>query len=131
MLSTTGEERDEVNRSPIHRLVLSVLVCLVAVDVLIVLADLIREGGIDFLTLGNAATVIGLCALIWFGVSWGRWLLLGFVAWRAILLGKVVASSFGSGEVLRLGALAVLLIYVCSAVVLVSPATHSKGRGGT
>ena len=79
-------------------------------------------------------TVIGLltlCALIWFGISWGRWFLLGFIAWRAIFLGKVVASSSGSEDVLRLGALAVLLIYLCSAVVLASPAGRSNSREAT
>ena len=131
ILNTTRKEHDKVNRPPINRLVLSVLVCLVAVDVLIVFGDLFREGGVDHLTLGSAVAVIGLCALVWFGVSWGRWLLLGFIAWRVTLMGKVVASSFGPGEVLRLGALMVLLLYVGSAVVLASPIARSNRRGAT
>ena len=125
MLITTRMESDKVNRLPVNRLVILILVSLVAVDVLIVVADLVREGGLDLLTLGSAVAVIGLCALVWFGVSWGRWLLLGFLAWRVILMGKVVVSSFAPGEVLRLGALMVLLFYVVAAVVLLSPIARS------
>ena len=130
-LNTTRKEHGKVNRQPINRLVLSILVCLVAVDVLIVFADLFREGGVDYLTLGSAVAVIGLCALVWFGVSWGRWLLLGFIAWRVILMGKVVASSFEPGGVLRPGALIVLLFCVGSAVILMSPIARSNRRGTT
>ena len=125
MLNATRREHDKVNKPPINRLVLLVLVGLVAVDVLIVIADLLKEGGLDFLTIASAVVVIGLCALVWFGVSWGRWLLLGFIAWRVTLMGNVVASSFDPGEVLRLGALMVLLFYVGSAVVLASPIARS------
>ena len=131
MLSRSRKEPDKVNRQPINRLVLIVLVGLVAVDVLIVVADLLKEGGVDFLTIGSAVAVIGLCALVWVGVSWGRWLLLGFIALRVILMGKAVASSFTPGEVLRLGALMVLLFYVGSAVVLASPIARSNRQGGT
>jgi hypothetical protein len=131
MLNTARKEDDKVNRTPINRLVLLILVGLVAVDVLIVVVDLLRERGVDFLTLGSAVAVIGLCALVWFGVSWGRWLLLGFIAWRVTLMGKVVASSFDPGEVLRLGALMVLLFYLGSAVVLASPIARSNRRGAT
>jgi hypothetical protein len=98
---------------------------LVSVDVLIVVVDLVREGGLDLLTLGSAVAVIGLCALVRFGVSWGRWLLLGFISFRGILLGKAVVSSFGPGEILRPGALIILLLYVLAAVILLSPITRS------
>lgn len=125
VLNTTRKERDKVNRPPLNRLLLTILVGLVAVDVLIVVGDLFREGRVDLLTLGSAVAVIGLCALIWSGVSWGRWLLLGFIGWRVTLLGKVVVASFSPGEVLRLGALIVLLFYVVSAVVLASPIARS------
>ena len=131
ILNTTRREHDKMNRPPINRSVLLILVCFIAVDVLIVVADLLREGGVDFLTLGSAVAVIGLCALVWFGVSWGRWLLLGFIAWRVTFMGKVVASSFDPGEVLRPGALVVLLLYIGSAVVLASPIARSNRRGAS
>ena len=120
-----------MNRPPINRLVFFILVGLVAVDVLIVVGDLLREGGVDFLTFGSAVAVIGLCTLVWFSISWGRWLLLGFIALRIALLGNVVASSFEPGEVLRLGALMVLLFYVGSAVVMASSIARSNRRGAT
>ena len=120
-----------MNRLKINRAVFLVLAGLVAVDLLIVATDLIREGGVDLLTLGSAVALIALCASVWFGVSWGRWLLLGFIAWRIFLLGKVAASSFDPGEVLRFGALAVLLFYVVSAAVLVSWIVRTGRRGTT
>ena len=126
ILITTRMESDKVNRPPVNRLVLLILLGLVAVDVLIVVADLVREGSLDLLTLGSAVAMIGLCALVWFSVSWGRWLLLVFIAWRVILMGKAVVSSFAPGEVLRLGALMVLLFYIVSAVVLASPIARSN-----
>jgi hypothetical protein len=131
ILNTTRKEHDKLNRPLINRLVLFILVGLVAVDVLIVVGDLLREGGVDLLTFGSAVAVIGLCTLVWFSVSWGRWFLLGFIALRITLLGKVVASSIDSGEVLRLGALMVLLFYVGSAVVLASPIARWNRRGTT
>lgn len=114
-----------MKRPPINRFVLFILVGLVTVDVLIVVTDLLRERELDSLTLGTAVAVVGLCALVWFGVPWGRWLLIGFIAWRVTLMSIAVASSFGPGEVLRLGALMVLLYYGFSAVVLASPIGRS------
>ena len=124
-------EHGLVNRPQLSRLVLSILVCLIAVDVLIVSGDLFREGGVPLLTLGSAIAMVGLCSLIWLGVSWGRWLLLGLIAWRAFYIAKVVASSFSSGEVLRPGAMLVLLLYVGAAVVLVFPPGRTSNRGAT
>ena len=120
-----------MNMPQLNRLVLAILVCLVAVDVIIVSADLLREGGVDLLTLCSAFAMVGLCALVWFGIAWGRWLLLGLIVWRALFIAKVVASSFGPGEVLRPGALLVLLLYVGAAVVLVFPLARSRKRGAT
>jgi hypothetical protein len=120
-----------MSRSRIHRLVLSVLVCLVAVDALIVIGDVLREGGSDTRTLGNAVITTSLCALFWYGYTWVRWLLLGFIAWRVIYLGPAVVSSFEPGGVLRLGAFVVLVIYVFSAVVLALPVASSRGRDAT
>jgi hypothetical protein len=112
------KEDDRMKMPGINRLELFILVALVAVDLLIITADLAVEKRVDILTLASAVAVIGLCALVWSGVSWGRWLLLGFIALRIILIGKVVISSFGPGEVLRPGAMAALLLYVVSAMVL-------------
>lgn len=116
-------------KSSSGRIVLTVLLCLVAVDLLIVSADLLREGGVALLTLGTAVATVGLCALIWFGFAWARWLLLGFLALRAIPIARAVASSFGQGEVLRPGAMLVLLVYVGAAAVLVSPLMRRDERG--
>jgi hypothetical protein len=105
-----------------------ILVGLVAVDVLIVVTDLIREGGLDFLTAGSVVAMLGLCAIVWSGLSWGRWLLLGFIALRAVFLGKVVVSSFAPGEVFRLGALVVLLFYIGSAAILLNGTKERAAR---
>jgi hypothetical protein len=124
-------EHDLVNTPQLNRLVAAILVCLVAVDVIIVSGDLLREGGVGLLTLGRAIAMVGLCALVWSGIVWGRWLLLGFIAWRALLIAEVAVSSFGPGEVLRPGALLVLLLYVGAAVALVSPLARRSKRGET
>jgi hypothetical protein len=107
------------NMPPLNRVVRAILVCLISVDLLVVSADLLREGRVDFLTLGNAVAMVGVCALVWIGLAWGRWLLLGLIAWRAIFIGTAVVSSLGPGEVLRPGASLVLLVYAGAAVVLV------------
>jgi hypothetical protein len=107
-----------MNRSPLKRSVFLVLAGLVAVDVIILVADWLREGVVHPLTLGTAVAVFVLCALVWSGLSWGRWLLLGFILLRGIQLGIAVISSFSPGEALRLGALIVLLFYIGSAVIL-------------
>lgn len=117
-----------MSRPKINRWVLLILVGLVAVDVLILVTDLLREGGLDLLTSGSAVAVLGLCSAVWFGLSWGRWLLLGFIALRAVLLGKVVVSSFTPGEVFRLGALAVLLFYIGTVVVLLNGTKERTAR---
>ena len=120
--------RGDVEERRARWLVRSVVVGLVAVDALVIVGDVLRGEGATLGQMCGAVAVIGMSTPVWYGIRWARWVLVGVVGWRIAVVGAAALPSFGSGDVVRVGALGALAFYLVAASLLASPMAGRAAR---
>jgi tryptophan-rich sensory protein len=67
----------------------------------------------------NSFGLLMCCLLVWRGIPWSRWLLIGFLVWRVV--GIVISLSSHFGDHRTSGSLILIGFYVLVGLVLASP----------
>lgn len=73
--------------------------------------------------------VIVLGVLLWRGMVWARWPLVVILCVRLVALGRALAATEAPADVVRVGALAVLVVYAGAGLVLASPLVRDVSAG--
>jgi hypothetical protein len=100
-------------------------------DVFLVVMLLVEGAAGNIPMMLNSVGLIVSCVLTWRGIPWSRWLLIAFLVLRVAHIGVAMSLHFAPGDQRFGGSLLLVVLYVVTGLLAVSPLGRPRMRAAT